>query len=210
MSRPTINYDLVISEYQHITSEISNYYKSRSQLFTITISSIGAIIGFSHTIGDFFSVMGIYIVFIFGSILTYAFTFETISRRAYIKVFLENKFNDLNYYSAIKYDNLEIKILYKLRKKLRIPIEIFPHEYTSIFIFLLIVIIIFSIFTYDKTSDNNIFYTILIGTIISAIPIIQIHYIESEYRYEKFIENWERIERKINKQNNITNLNKSK
>lgn len=210
MGKSKVNYDLIIAEYQHITSDISNYYKSRSQLFAITISSIGAIIGFSKTIGDLFSVMGIYIAFILGGILTYAFTYESIRRRAYIKVFIESKVKELNYYSAIKYDNLEIKIISKLRKKLKIPVEIIPYEYTSIYIFLLAVIIIFSISTFNKNCDDKILYTIIVGTIISIIPILQIHYIDSEYRYQKFIENWKGIENKMNNQSKVTNQKKSK
>ncbi len=210
MRKSKINYDLIIAEYQHITSDISNYYKSRSQLFAITISSIGALVGFSKSLGDLFTLMGIYIVFIFGSILTYAFTYESKKRRAYVKVFIENKVKELNYYSAIKYDYHEIKIISKLRKKLKIPVEIMPYEYTSIYIFLLVVIIIFSIFIYNKNYDDKILYIMITGITISIIPILQIHYIDSEYKYQKFIEYWKGIEKKMNKQSKVTNQKKSK
>lgn len=179
-----LNQEALLSEYQQIRGEIDGYFKLRITVLAIVVSALGVILGTSAKIDTSHQVLALYIIVIIGTLLTYSYTILARQRSSYLKVFVEGKIKELKWFTVISEKPDQIPYFMEIIfNKLKIPIDLFPHEYPFIYLILSIIINFISIPSSGFNFNDTIFLIIIFGDVLLLVGIGFLQYAIS---YKKF------------------------
>lgn len=181
-------YDALIQEYQLLRGEIDGYFKARITILTIMVSAIGIILGFTKEIEHNHQVLSLFVITLIGAQLTFTFTSMARQKSAYIKVFIEDKIEDLNWFS-IPINGLELipdfaRVIFK---KLNFSSDYYPQEYSSIYLILGLIINVYSIPLIETGLKDTLLYIVVIGDILILQSVISIQYAISQNRFKTLV-----------------------
>lgn len=192
-----MDYNTLLTEYQQLRAEIDGLFKSRVSILAIIVSSVGVILGISDKIESSYQILALYLIVNIGATLTYTYTNIARQKSAYIRVFIEDKTKELNWFTTTEVGEPLPPIVDKVFKKLRIPTGIFPHDFPFIYFILGLIIFAFS-FTNIKEFDFNMISLIIVfGNLYLLNVVISIQHALSVTKYKSFIRYYKSLYSKL-------------
>lgn len=187
-------YEALIQEYQQMRIEIDGYFKARITILTIIVSAIGIILGLSDDIKDSQQVIALFILTIIGAQLTYTYTSMARQKSAYVKVFIEDKIKDLNWFS-VPINSIELipEFAKPIFKRLKLSSDFFPQEYSFIYFVLGLIINVYSIPLIESGLKDTLLYVVVIGDVFLLQSIISIQFAISQKRFDSLVKYYRSI-----------------